>query len=260
MKKKIEDWRKIDYQVVQILKNDYLKFMDVMNHAQIEVNQKTSKRDLVTNIDFANQKFLIQELLKILPDSKIIAEEHEITNKIDGLVWIIDPLDGTMNFVEQKQDFAVMVSLYEDGRPRLGYILDVMNHRLLHGGVAVNQVYLNSKPLSAPKNTELADGLIGLSGPMLVNDDYHFQTIEKNSLGTRVIGSAGIEFMRVIMGFQVGYISHLKVWDFAAGNVIANQLGLNVSYIDGSPINMLKSGVVLVATKKAYNAIREIVE
>ena len=95
---------------------------------------------------------------------------------------------------------------------------------------------------------------------MLIANKFNFQTIEAQSLGSRVLGSAGIEFSRVILGKQVGYASTLKPWDFAAGNALAMVLGLMVDRIDGSPLNMLKSGVVLVATKKAFATIMNIVK
>lgn len=84
--------------------------------------------------------------------------------------------------------------------------------------------------------------------------------LKKRTLGARVIGSAGIEFIRVLLGKQIGYVSSLKPWDFAAGNALAAVFGLKVGYVDGEAINVLKSGVVLVATKKAYSAIMSIVK
>lgn len=260
--KKIDksDLIRLDAEIVNFLNVDRQFILNRMTE-HLKVDEKTSRRDLVTQLDRENQAEIIQKLKQLLPDSKILAEEKQSDIENDkGLMWVIDPIDGTMNFVKQQEDFAVMIALYEDGQPLLGYIYDIMRDVLVHGGKGIGKVFNNEIEVKQPQNIELDDGLIGLSGPMLVRNVYHFQEIEEISLGTRVLGSAGIELIRVLLGKQVGYISHLKPWDFAAGNALAPVLNLKLRYIDDTAVNVLKSGVVLVATKKAYSAIINIVD
>ena len=260
---KIEDKNdllQLDAKIVDFLIEDRQFILDKMGKS-LKVDEKHDRRDLVTEVDRGNQVHIIDTLTKLLPEAKILAEESQ-NDLADtkGLLWIIDPIDGTMNFVKQQEDFAVMIALYKDGKPLLGYIYDIMRDVMLHGGPGLGKVYRNQLEINPPADLALEEGLIGLSGPMLVNNLYHFQDVERKTLGARVMGSAGIEFIRVLLGKQVGYVSALKPWDFAAGNALVTVFGIKVGYVDGETINVLESGVVLVATKKAYSAIMSIVK
>lgn len=228
---------------------------------RLTVAEKTSRRDLVTNVDHSNEDFLVQRIRQIDPAAHILAEEGrgDQVNSMTGHVWIVDPIDGTMNFVHQRNHFAIMVGYYVDGTPTLGYIYDVMANKLYAGGPTVG-VTLNDRPLAAPRDLDLADGLFGASAPLLIHDRFHMQQVVATSLGPRILGSAGIQISQVLAGELVGYLSYLRPWDFAAGRVLAESLGLVLTQVDGQPVNMLSSGAVLVATKRAHRAILAIVK
>ncbi|MCG0738054.1 myo-inositol-1(or 4)-monophosphatase [Lactiplantibacillus plantarum] len=226
----------------------------------LTVAEKTSRRDLVTNVDHSNEDFLVRQIRALDPVAKILAEEgtgDQVTD-MNGHVWIVDPIDGTMNFVHQRNHFAMMVGLYVDGKPTLGYIFDVMANKLYAGGPEVG-VTLNGELLAAPADVDLSAGLFGASAPLLIHDRFNMQTIIAKSLGPRIMGSAGIQISQVLAGELVGYLSYLRPWDFAAGRVLAESLGLVVSRVDGNPVNMLSSGAVLIATKRAQRSILAIV-
>ncbi|KAF1284269.1 inositol monophosphatase family protein [Lactiplantibacillus plantarum] len=226
----------------------------------LTVAEKTSRRDLVTNVDHSNEDFLVRQIRALDPVAKILAEEgtgDQVTD-MNGHVWIVDPIDGTMNFVHQRNHFAMMVGLYVDGKPTLGYIFDVMANKLYAGGPEVG-VTLNGELLAAPADVDLSAGLFGASAPLLIQDHFNMQTIIAKSLGPRIMGSAGIQISQVLAGELVGYLSYLRPWDFAAGRVLAESLGLVVSRVDGNPVNMLSSGAVLIATKRAQRSILAIV-
>jgi myo-inositol-1(or 4)-monophosphatase len=226
----------------------------------LTVAEKTSRRDLVTNVDHSNEDFLVGQIRALDPVAKILAEEGtggQVTD-MTGHVWIVDPIDGTMNFVHQRNHFAMMVGLYVDGKPTLGYIFDVMANKLYAGGPEVG-VTLNGQLLAAPADVDLSAGLFGASAPLLIQDRFNMQTVIAQSLGARIMGSAGIQISQVLAGELVGYLSYLRPWDFAAGRVLAESLGLVVSRVDGSPVNMLSSGAVLIATKRAQRSILAIV-
>ncbi|WP_070083448.1 inositol monophosphatase family protein [Lactiplantibacillus plantarum] len=226
----------------------------------LTVAEKTSRRDLVTNVDHSNEDFLVRQIRALDPVAKILAEEgtgDQVTD-MNGHVWIVDPIDGTMNFVHQRNHFAMMVGLYVDGKPTLGYIFDVMANKLYAGGPEVG-VTLNGELLAAPADVDLSAGLFGASAPLLIQDRFNMQTIIAKSLGPRIMGSAGIQISQVLAGELVGYLSYLRPWDFAAGRVLAESLGLVVSRVDGNPVNMLSSGAVLIVTKRAQRSILAIV-
>lgn len=228
---------------------------------KLTVAEKTSRRDLVTNVDHSNEDFLVQQIRQVDPTAKILAEEGrgDTVTDLAGHVWIIDPIDGTMNFVHQRNHFAIMVGFYVDGQPTLGYIYDVMADQLFAGGPALG-VTVNEMPLKAPADLDLADGLFGASAPLLIHNRYHMQTVVATSLGARIMGSAGIQISQVLAGELVGYLSYLRPWDFAAGRVLGETLGLVITQVDGTPVNMLSSGAVLVATKRAHRTILAIVK
>lgn len=227
---------------------------------RLTVSTKSSRTDLVTNIDKQNEQFIVTKIREFDPDARILGEEGsgDEVDSVAGHVWIVDPIDGTMNFVKQRNHFAIMIALYIDGAGVLGYILDVMGNHLLSGGPALG-VFDNGQPLEKAADTPLREGLVGLSGPMVLHDDYHMVNIANRSLGMRVYGSAGIDIISVLRGELVAYISYLKPWDFGAGKILCETAGLKVTTVDGQPLGMLSSTTVMLATRKAHRDILTIV-
>ncbi|EHS84686.1 Putative inositol-phosphate phosphatase [Limosilactobacillus gastricus PS3] len=228
--------------------------------ADFTIDEKTSPHDLVTTVDKQNEQIINQRLREIDPTAQIISEEGfgDQVHDIHGHVWIVDPVDGTMNFIMERENFAIMLALYIDGQPTLGYILDVMKGLLYHGGPALG-VWEDDHQLSTPLNRGLRDGLIDVSSRILMNDLHHAQTAAKAARSIRVFGSAGISMTQLITGRTGAYITNLKPWDLAPGRVLAEAQGLVVKRIDEQPIDMLSSNFVLVATPKAAKDIMELI-
>ncbi|MGB3161101.1 inositol monophosphatase family protein [Carnobacterium sp.] len=225
----------------------------------INIEEKTNRTDLVTNIDKEIEQFFIEKINAHFPDERILGEEgsgHQFTD-LKGVVWVIDPIDGTLNFVKQQYDFAIMVSVYKDGVGYLGYIYDVMKNELYFA--SKNQgAYLNDKPLKKVEDTPLREGLVAISHRLMtskINDDA--REIGRASSGVRMIGSAGLETTRVATGKLVAYIgASLAPWDIGAGKVIAEELGLIYTQLNGEEIDMLKYNKTIVATPSAHKEIR----
>ena len=101
----------------------------------LQIEEKTRLYDLVTNLDKATQELLITKIKQAYPNDNIMAEENNIHHPIsDGNVWVLDPIDGTVNFVVQGANFAVMIAYYENGKGQFGLIYDVANDILYSGG------------------------------------------------------------------------------------------------------------------------------
>ncbi|MDR3189686.1 MAG: inositol monophosphatase family protein [Lactobacillaceae bacterium] len=226
---------------------------------RMSIETKANERDLVTNVDRETEQFYVKMIRRFDPQAKILGEEGfgDSVKNMDGHVWFVDPIDGTMNFVKQHAEFASMLAYFEDGQPVMAWIMDVASSEIVHGGPEYG-VFLNDKQITTPPNLGLADGLLNLSGARLLYEEHGFPELAKAALGYRVYGSAGISFLRVLTGRAVGYASYMKPWDFAAGVVLSSALGLMTGTIDGKPINMLSSSVVLAATNNAYNDIMAI--
>lgn len=202
---------------------------------ELEVYEKTHFDDLVTNLDRKIQDDILTKIQETFPNDHILAEENEIRHDIhDGNVWVLDPIDGTTNFIVQKDNFAVMLAYYESGIGRLGVILDVMNDKLYWGNG--KKTYRNSTQLHmTPK--PLAHSLIGVSAYMYRTNAGGLFDLSQDCLGVRAIGSAGIEYTNILDGKIWGYFSNLSPWDYAAGAVLIAPFGYTTLKLDGSPLD-----------------------
>ncbi|HBF75455.1 MAG TPA: fructose 1,6-bisphosphatase [Lactobacillus sp.] len=250
---------RIDRTVKQWLRTSREFILSKMQQ-NLSVSEKSSRKDLVTNVDKENEKLLINKIRTFSPDSQILGEEGfgDQIRQTKGWVWVVDPIDGTMNFVKQRDHFAIMIALYIDGQGVLGYIYDVIGNQLFSGGPDIG-VFQNDEPLAAPENVSLRDGLVCLSGPMVMHNYRNFQKVAEASSGLRIYGSAGIEMIHLLKGETVAYVSYLKPWDFGAGKILTETLGLAVTTVDGKPLDMLSSDFVMVATVKAQQDILPII-
>lgn len=252
--------QEIDHKVQQLMWDVQKRTLDRMKQSY-DVNLKTSYKDLVTTVDKENERYLNQRLREIDPDAKIISEEGygDQVNDLKGHVFIVDPIDGTMNFVMQHCNFAIMIALYVDGEPTYGYIMDVMNDKLYHGGNG-DGVFVNNHQLNTPANNSLHDSLMVINAGLTLDGGHNVREVGKQARGLRMYGSAGIEMIYVITGRIGGYLSYLKPWDLAAGMVLALELGLVVKGIDEQQVNVLSSNLVLVATKQVASDVLELVD
>ncbi len=249
------DLERLDQCVRRWLATSRTKILAAMT-APMTVATKTGRNDLVTNVDRANQRFLVEQIGRDYPDAHIEGEEgtQAKVERLKGLVFFVDPIDGTMNFVKQHANFAVMIGVYEDGVPVYGAILDVWRDELVTGGPHA-PLRLNNVVIAQPEDVTLADGLLGVNGPMLIHNHLHVADVALASSGARLLGSAGIEFKAVALGQQVGYISYLQPWDVAAGMAIGRSFGLTVTRPDGSALDLLTPGVVVAAMPQAHAQI-----
>ena len=229
---------------------------EIMMHAHnIIAESKTGRRDIVTEYDKRVQDYLMQVLSEAVPEARFFCEEQKEHDDLHARhLFIIDPIDGTMNFVKQHDHFASMIAVCENGIEKLGYILDVTEDKLYWGGPECG-VFCNDQKVEPPKNLPLEEGLFGVGGKMLLSNYRNVQSAAKKSLGVRIYGSSGIEFIHVLTGKNVSYLSHLRPWDYAAGKILAETLGLVVKTIDEESLDMLSSSDVLVATKNSHQGI-----
>ena len=142
----MRDFQGIDANVKDWLRKAREIILDSFN-LSLDVKTKSGPTDLVTNVDKEVERFYIQQIQNAYPEAKILGEEtskiHPLTN-MEGLVFILDPIDGTMNFVKQKRNFASMIAVYYNNRPLLGYIYDIIRDELYWGGPVYDAVYCKS--------------------------------------------------------------------------------------------------------------------
>ncbi len=195
-------------------------------------------KDLVTYVDHANERRIVNELLKVLPGAGFITEEQTVTNENRDFTWIIDPLDGTTNYVHGIPIFSVSIALMHLGRIVLGVVyipaLDECFYSYEGGGV-----YLNEKPVSVSTVQSLGDAIIATGFPYedLPDLDRHMELLKvyiSHSHGIRRMGSAAIDLAYVACGrFDAMFETGLNPWDVAAGAFLVKQAGGEVTDYTG---------------------------
>ncbi|MTD38727.1 inositol monophosphatase family protein [Erwinia sp. CPCC 100877] len=233
------------------------KIRESLNN-EVTISQKSGRTDLVTNIDKETQAFLIDKIREHYPEDRILAEEEGYSelDSLEGRVWIIDPIDGTLNFVMERENFCIMLGFYENGVGQLGFIYDVMQDELFWGGKGLG-VYMNKKALRQPKNLELAEGLLGMNAYMYGKDINSAWKIGHESMGVRVSGCAGLEMIAMLKGNHIGYLSNLSPWDYAPGLVLLEEFGFKYAGINGDALRFSGREYFLAATPKAFGTIQE---
>lgn len=213
----------------------------------IAVSQKTNASDLVTEMDQAIERFFIERITTYYSHHRIIGEEGMTKQALDtkGIVWVIDPIDGTLNFVKQKDKFGIMIGIFEDGKPIAGYIYDVMA-RDVYFGIVGEGVYRNYQKLEENFIDSVKNSLVIGNSAMFVLNLNQSQRLLKQTLGSRTHGSAALELIDVINGRAAVYVSAgLNPWDFAAGWAICESFGWSVMQLNGQPLSILEKNSVV---------------
>jgi len=247
----IKNWMK---EAAELIKKEIAK-------NEMTVDTKNGRRDLVTNVDQKVQDFLIEQISAFDPDAKILAEENGRDHLTDfsGRVFIIDPIDGTLNFVLERENFCIMIGVYEQGQGKLGFIYNVMEDLLLWGGKEIG-VFINEENLKAPDDLSLKDGLVGMNSSMYRKNSYNAQVMAEHSMGVRMSGCAGLELIGLLRGERSAYVSSLAPWDYAAGKAMLEAFGMKVSNINGQPLKFDGREHFIAATPKAYEEMMALVE
>ncbi|MFJ7970607.1 inositol monophosphatase family protein [Psychrobacillus sp. NPDC096389] len=220
---------------------------------ELIIETKSEANDLVTNIDKETEQFFIQQIKKKFPEHRIMGEEgfgDEIQD-LNGYVWILDPIDGTMNFIHQKKNFAISLGIFKDGEGILGYVYDVMADDLLSAAQGEG-AFFNDQRIPRVEEAHLEQSIISMNASWVAPNKYieHDGMIEllRKVRGTRSYGSAAIEILYVVMGRLDAYISmRLSPWDIAGGMVIAKEVGAIVTNLGNEPINLLKQNTFIVS-------------
>jgi myo-inositol-1(or 4)-monophosphatase len=248
--KLLEDARLIVQDAVLFLRNE----RKVFSH---EVVEYKGFNDLVSYVDKTSEEILVNGLQKLISNAGFITEENTLTLKDRDYIWIIDPLDGTTNFVHGIPCYCVSVGLTYKQELILGIVHEVNLDECFYarkGGGA----YLNGTKIHVSTISSLGKSLVATGFP------YHdfkqmkeymevFDFCMKNSQGLRRLGSAAVDLAYVACGrFEVFYEYGLNPWDIAAGSIIVKEAGGNVS--DFKNENNFLFGKEIIASNTAVHA------
>ena len=207
--------------------------------------------DLVTEIDYRSEDFIVRELQHRFPRHQILAEEGG--GKVGGRhQWYIDPLDGTMNYAHGVPLFCVSIAYARDGELALAAVFDPLREEMFTAERS-RGAWLNGHPLQVSQATELVRCLLVTGFPCDIRDSEqnnldNFVRLMKITQGVRRLGSAALDLCYVAAGRFDGYWElSLKPWDLAAGILIAAEAGAKVTTVLGENDCLIPPCSVLAA-------------
>ena len=238
-----------------------LKELKKVNPNDIETKSLNS---LVSYVDKNAEMQLVEKLGKLLPEATFLTEEETIENSEGEYRWIIDPLDGTTNFLHQLPFFSISVALEFQGEIILGVVYEVNRNECFYawkdGGA-----YLNDVKIEVSKRVELGDALIATGFPYY---DYrgvapYFEALEffiKETRGVRRFGSAALDLAYVACGrFDAYYEYSLNAWDVAAGVLLVKEAGGKLSDFQGGE-NYIFGKEMIAASPFVFDKTLEVVK
>lgn len=195
-----------------------------------------NQSDLVTEVDIAIEKFLVQRISEAYPNDGFITEENTVPIEEAEYVWIIDPIDGTMNFVYTLSDFAISVGLYKNKVGVVGVVCDVMKDETFVAEKGKG-AYLNNLRISNLEPVTVRQSIVDVSLKTMTGlrkaGRADLLDMANQILSHRNLGSAALRICHIAMGRIHLYISDtLCVWDFAAGAIILEEVGGYHNYMD----------------------------
>jgi myo-inositol-1(or 4)-monophosphatase len=230
----------------------------------LKVEYKSNESDLVTNIDKASEKLISDFIKKKYPSHGILAEEGGSIKNGSEYVWVIDPLDGTVNFAHGLPIFSISIGLQKNGKTVAGVVYDIgMN--VLYSAEAGGGAYADGEILKVSVNSNLRHSLLVTGFPYNIRENPYnalekFVALIKASRGMRRLGSAAIDFCYVARGVFDGFWEvFLNPWDICAGKLIVEEAGGLVTNFDGEHIN-IDSKQILASNGKIHKDLIEILQ
>jgi len=225
------------------------------------VREKTSPRDLVTQYDLLVQAFLKKELLLLLPEAGFLGEEEDEKADFSQKEWvfIVDPIDGTTNFVQGFHNSCVSVGLSHFGQMEYGVVYNPYDGEL-YGAKRGRGAFLNGNPIHCQDHA--LDHSLLIFGSSLYYRELVPETLRLFELAfplvqdIRRFGSAALDLCYLAAGRAGGFFEcKLSPWDYAAGSLIAQEAGCLVTHIDGTRLDLFRKSSVLAGSPIAYQSL-----
>jgi myo-inositol-1(or 4)-monophosphatase len=217
---------------------------------------KKQHNDFVTEVDKASEAAIIDVLHTAYPEHAILAEESGASAQQSEYCWIIDPLDGTTNFIHGFPYYCVSIGLAHKGIVTQAVFFDT-SHNDLYTATRGSGAFLNNRRLRVGSRDRLSDSLIGTGFPFRNSDDidqYYalFTGMTKACTGLRRMGAAALDLAYVAAGRLDGFFEQgLSAWDVAAGSLLVSEAGGLVGNYSGES-NFLHTGEILAGSPKVF--------
>ena len=220
--------------------------------------------DFVTSADKRTEKILIDELQKAHPEYGIVTEESGIINRSNiKNRYIIDPIDGTMNFLNGIPQFAISIGYEEEGEIKSGVIFNPIMNEMFCAEKG-NGAYLNNSRIRVSNKKKINEALLVTGGPKgaskIKNKIFsEYVNVSKNVSNVRKFGSAALDISYVACGRFDGYWQReLNYWDIAAGIIILKEAGGFVDFFDEDPKSPLKKNI-LATNSNIHEELRDLI-
>ena len=237
----------------------------IINRAALDVEavRVSTKQvnDFVTEVDQQAEQAIIETLLTAYPGHGILAEEsgNEYGNRNSDHIWIIDPLDGTTNFIHGFPVYCVSIALAVNGRVEQAVVYDPTRNDLFTA-TRGRGAFLNERRIRVSKRTMLRDTLITTGFPFRPGDNFKqymamLGDVMQRTSGVRRPGAAALDLAYVAAGFSDGFFeTGLSIWDVAAGSLLVTEAGGLVGNFTGEA-DFLEQREILAATPRIYGQL-----
>ena len=218
------------------------------------------RSNLVSNVDIKSEKIIIETLQNEFPDWGILSEESFPDKKSDYYSWIIDPVDGTTNFIYGIPFFAINIALKFEGRIIIGLTYDPLREELFHSEKDIG-AFLNEKPIKVSNTSDISKAIIGCDLGYDYNNGSHalkiIQSIWGKVLCLRILGSAALGMAYVACG-RINVYFHRSVypWDIASGLLLVEEAGGKVNIPEGMPDTGI-TATLIASNKELIKKFRE---
>ena len=238
----------------------------IRDFGEIENLQVSTKGpgDFVTSADKRTEKILIDELQKAHPEYGIITEETGIINKSNTEKrWVIDPIDGTMNFLNGIPQFAISIGYEEKGEIICGVIFNPIINEMFIAEKG-NGAYLNNSRIRVSNKNKIKDALLVTGGPKgssKIKDKIfsEYINVSNNVSNVRKFGSAALDIAYVACGRFDGYWQReLNYWDIAAGIIILKEAGGFINFFEEDKDNPLKKNII-ASNSNIHNELLDLI-
>ena len=219
--------------------------------------------DFVSEVDLASENEIIRILKAAYPDHAFLGEESGLSNESDN-IWIIDPLDGTTNFLHGFPQYCVSIALEQKGEITQAVIYDPNRNDLFTASKGQG-AYLNQRRIRVSNKSKLKESILGTGFPF--RDFQHlptylkiFEELVRGTSGIRRPGSAALDLAYVAAGWFDGFFEiNLSKWDIAAGGLLVREAGGIVSDFSEKD-GWLESGNIVASNPKIYSPLIKIIQ
>jgi myo-inositol-1(or 4)-monophosphatase len=230
---------------------------------KLSIDFKTDEANIVTNIDKASEKLIMDFIRKEYPTHSIIAEESGSSKNSSEYNWVIDPLDGTTNFAHGLPLFSVSIGVQKNGKTIIGVIYDVMRDDIFSAEKG-SGTYQDGQRIIVNNNSLLSQSLLVTGFAYNREDEYKaavkiFGNMLTASRGVRRLGSAAIDFCYVANGvFEGFWEANLSPWDVCAGLLIVEEAGGKLTDFNNKKIDIF-SNQFLASNGKIHDKMVEVI-